>query len=68
MSRHPKPPTFVSYSFLQPPAWRKIRHSVYIKKIIWSFKFTVLYLVAKLLIWSEAEGNLVMVETRIWLA
>ena len=27
--------------------------------------FTVVYLVAKLLIWSEAEGDLVVLETRI---
>ena len=27
--------------------------------------FTVVYLVAKLLIWSEAEGDLVVIETNI---
>ena len=30
--------------------------------------FTVVCLVAKPLIWSEAEGDLVVIETSIWLA
>ena len=30
--------------------------------------FTVVYLVAKPLIWSEAGGNLVVIETSIYLA